>query len=353
MTVYLINILLIFFWGYILLYLKKSEKNTKIYCGIVAVQWIVLSGLRHFSVGDDTYAYFTAFERTKNISWSKIFSDIYNYLFNGLEIKDPGYELVEKIFQIFSGSYQLYLVFIAVVFTALMAVWVYKYSKMPCFSFILYSVLFYAFYSVTGHRQTLATALIVFWGYKYIREKKLIKFLILAFVAFLLHKSSVVFIPFYFIAHIPITTPYVFIAFVVIITLVFLGKSFYGVVAEFLGFSEDLIDYAVGGAETYALILTLLCVIILFFYFYYKKNTENATHIFNITLLTLMSSLLVFQNQSFMRIQQYYSLFLMISFPEVICSFDKKSRIIVYAISAGVLIFYLISNNPYYMFCWQ
>ena len=62
--------------------------------------------------------------------------------------------------------------------------------------------LFYAFYSVTGHRQTLATALIVFVGYKYIKEKKLLKFLVIAFIVFMLHKSSLVFIPYYFIAHI-------------------------------------------------------------------------------------------------------------------------------------------------------
>ena len=132
-----------------------------------------------------------------------------------------------------------------------------------------------------------------------------------------------------------------------------MGKNLYGPLSEALGFGEDQIDYSKGGAETYAAVLTLMCIVILFFYYYYKERTENATRIFNITLLTLMSSLLVFQNQSFMRIQQYYSIFLCVSFPEVIASFEKKSKIFVYIVTITFLVLYLIRNNPQYLFFWQ
>lgn len=354
MAVYLINIFLILFFGYVFLYRVQSDYNTKIYCGIVALQWILISGLRDISIGADTEAYLDSFESVKHTSWRTVISNVLDYIFNGFDgVKDPGYNLFQKAFQIFCGDYQVYLLFIAAIFTVLMAIWVYKNSAMPAFSFVLYSVLFYSFYAVTGHRQTIATALIVFWGYKYIKERKLIKFLILAFAAFLLHKSSLVFVPFYFIANISITLPYIVVALIVIAVVTLMGQSLYGVVAEAMGFGEDQIEYDVGGAETYALILTLLCMVVLVFYYYYKDRTEKSTHIFNITLLTLMSSLLVFQNQSFMRVQQYYSLFLMISFPEVILSFDKKGRAAVYVLTIAVLVFYLVGNNPQYLFFWQ
>lgn len=353
MTVYIVNISLILIFGYFFLYRYKNNKNKKIYCGLVALQWILISGLRHVSIGADTYNYLLRFEETKTISWNKIFDTLWDYIFKGTNAKDPGYFVFQKFFQIFSDDYQLYLICIATIFMSFMAVWIYKNSKDPCFSFILFSSLFYSFYAVTGHRQTIATALIVFIGYEYIKERKLIKFLLLAFAAFLVHKSSLAFIPFYFIANIPITLPYAIIALVVIAAVAISGKSLYGVVADWMGFGEEQINYAVGGAETYAAVLTLMCVIILVFYFFYKNKTENATRIFNITLLTLMSSLLVFQNQSFMRIQQYYSLFLMISFPEVIVCFDKKGRVIAYIVTMAVLIAYLIRNNPQYLFFWQ
>ncbi len=353
MAIYLINIFLILFLGYVFLYRSKSDYNTKLYCSIVVLQWTLISGLRHISIGSDTEEYAHSFERVKNTSWSTIFNNIWDYLFNGLEVKDPGYNLIQKTFQIFCGDYQVYLIFIALIFTGFMAVWIYKNSSDPCFSFILYSVLFYSFYAVTGHRQTIATALIVFLGYKYIKERKLVKFAIVAFVAFLIHKSSIVFVPFYFISNIAITPIYVIVALIIILFIAILGKNFYGLVADALGFGEEQIDYAGGGAETYAAVLTLMCVIILCFYYYYKDRTVHSKRIFNITLLTLMSSLLVFQNQGFMRIQQYYSLFLCISFPEVINSFEKKSRVFVYVITIVFLILYLINNNPQYKFFWQ
>lgn len=353
MAVYLINIFFVVFWGIILIYNKKSDSNTKLYCSIVAIQWILISGLRHISIGADTDGYLRSFERVKSVSWSKIFGNLWEYLFEGADLKDPGYDLLQKIFQIFCSDYQVYLIFIALFFTSFMAVWIYKNSKDPCFSFVLYSALFYSFYALTGHRQTIATALLVFLGYKYIKERKLFKFAILAFVAFTIHKSSAVFIPYYFIANISINPLYVIIALIIIIVIAIMGKDIYGPVSEFLGFSEEQIYSAVGGAETYATILTLMCVVVLLFYYFYKSKTENATRIFNITLLTLMSSLLVFQNQSFMRVQQYYSLFLCVSFPEVINSFDKKSRTLVYVSAVVFLILYLVGNNPQYMFFWQ
>ena len=354
MLVYIVNIFLIFIWRYFFLYKYNDEKSAKVYCGIIALQWILISGLRHISIGADTEAYSWYFYDAKSISWKRAFTRVFEYVFKGNgTIKDPGYIIFEKIGLLVSDNYQVFLLLIALIFTAFMAIWIYRNSSMPMVSYILYSTLFYSFYAVTGHRQTIATALIVFWGYKYVKERKLIKFALLAFIAFLIHKSSIVFIPFYFIANIPITLPYVIVALVVIAVVAISGKSLYGVIAEWMGLNEEQIDYAKGGAETYAVVLTIMCVIILIFYYFYKNKTEHATRIFNVTLLTLMCSLLVFQNQSFMRIQQYYSLFLMGSFPEVIKCFKEKDRTLVATVSMGVLVCYLLMQNPQYLFFWQ
>lgn len=351
MLVYLINIFLILFFGYLFLNRFPSEQNKKAFCGIVAVQWILISGLRHWSIGADTHAYYISFVRVRDLPWSKAFDNLFGYLFKGYEVKDPGYNIFQKAFRIFTTDYQLFLVLIACIFTILMAIWICRNSDDPIFSFILYSTLFYEFFAVTGHRQTIATALVVFWGYKYIKERKLFKFALIAFLAFLIHKSSVVFAPFYFLANIPISPLYVFIAIVAILCVFISGESLYGVIVKNLGFNEEYLEYKEGGAETYALLLILLSVAILLFYNYYRKyDKQKATHIFNATLLTLGSSLLVFQNQGFMRIQQYYALFLMISVPEFLKGFENKSKKIIYASFVIILIAYLTIKNPPYQF---
>ena len=197
MTVYIVNLILIIVWGFFLTHTNPTDQKKKTYCTIVAIQWILISGLRGISVGNDTSQYLDLFEEGLNTSWDTAVSNYWNYLFNGLDVNDPGYYLLQKIFQVFTQDYRMWLFFIAIVFTSLMARWIYKYSSMPDVSFVIYSVLFFAFYSLTGHRQTLATALIFFLGYEYAKKRQLVKFAIVGFIAFTLHKSSLVFILYY------------------------------------------------------------------------------------------------------------------------------------------------------------
>ena len=349
MIIYLINIALIIFWR--LFFTQRRFANArKLYCGTVAFQWILVSGLRDWSVGADTYNYYNWFEQVKRLSWPDAVGNVFGYLFRGLDVKDPGYELLTKIFQVFFKDYQLFLIAIAILFMALMARFIYKYSASPCTSFILFSTLFYSFYAVTGHRQTIATALITFWGYDLIRERKFWKFAAVAFASFLIHKSSLAFVPFYFLTTIPITAAYKYLCSGGIALIALLGKRLYGPVVLWFGFSEDQINYVKGGAETYALLLIALCAVTWYFYPRIKRHREDSGDLFHAISVTLLSALLVIQNQGFMRIQQYYSLFLMITVPELINTIKREYRLLIYLAFGAVMIFYLVRNNPHYSF---
>ena len=350
MTVYLINIVLIVGLGFAFIHASPSDAKKKVYCGIVAIQWILLSGLRDLSVGADTKQYEIAFTRGLSTPWSTILSNFFGFFTNEVKTKDPGYFLLQKVFQIFSQDYRMWLFFIAIVFTGLMARWVYKYSSMPDISFLVYSILFFAFYSITGHRQTLATALIVFVGYELAKKREFAKFAIVAFIAFMLHKSSIVFIIYYFVANISITPVYLGVMFVVAIVVTILGKQLYGPIATLLGFNDELIEYEGGGAETYATVLVLLCVITMIFYPWINKRRTDSKYFYNMLILTFITTLLVYQNQSFMRIQQYFSLVIMITIPELIQAFDKNYRVIPYLFVVGFLCLYFMRLRPYYSF---
>ena len=350
MTIYLINIISILAFGFALIHTNPSDAKKKVYCTICAVQWILLSGLRDLTVGDDTRGYALHFEGGLTTPWSTILSNCWNYLFHGYKTKDPGYYLLQKIFQIFSQEYRMWLFFIAIVFTGLMARWIYKYSLMPDISFLVYSVLFFAFYSVTGHRQTLATALVVFLGYEYAKKRQFVKFAIVAFIAFMLHKSSVVFIAYYLVANISITPTYFILMFVASIVIVLLGKQLYGPIASLLGFADEQIEYSDGGAETYATVLVLLCLVCFCFYPWINKKRKDAKYLYNMMSLTLVTTLLVYQNQPFMRIQQYFSMVIMIFIPELIQAFDRNYRVFAYLFVVGFLCAYFLHASPKYSF---
>ena len=352
MAVYLINIALILFWR-LHFTQKRGPDSRKRYCTIVAVQWILISGLRSWDVGADTSNYANHFENTKMVPWASILREVFGYLFLGQEANDPGYTLFMKIVQIVVRDYQVFLLLIAVIFMTLMAKWIYRHSSSPCTSFILFSTLFYSFYAITGHRQTIATALVSFAGYELIRQRKFWKFMAVAFAAYLIHKSSLVFVPLYFIAKLPVTTGYMILCAVIVAVIVLLGKQVYGPIALWLGYGQNQVDYAVGGAETYAMLLVLLCLLVWFLYPRIRNHRSDAPLLFHINVMTLISGLLVIQNQAFMRIQQYFSLFLMITVPEVLNTVKREYRLLGYLLFGTVMILYLMRNNPSYLFFWQ
>lgn len=349
MTIYLVNIALIIFWR---VYFTKNRHvaSRKIYCWIVAIQWMLVSGLRDWSIGADTYAYYLLFEKVKISSWNELIGNLWGYLFQDLEVKDPGYALLTKIFQIFFKDYQIFLIAIAILFMALLARFIYKYSSSPCTSFIVFSTLFYEFYAVTGHRQTIATALVVFWGYDLIKRRELLKFLLISFVAFLIHKSSLVFVPFYFITLIPVTPTYMRLCAAGIAVTTLLGARIYEPIALWMGVDDHLIYYEGGGAGLFALLLAALSIVTLLFYPTIKKHREDADYLGHATILTLFTVLFVFHNQSFMRIQQYYSLFMMLTIPELLNTVKREYRLLAYLMFGAVMILYLVRKNPYYSF---
>lgn len=349
MAVYLINIALIIFWR---LYFtqKKFPNARKYFCMMAAFQWILISGLRDWSIGADTYSYFRSFENVKLSSWSTLFGDLTDYLFRGQTIKDPGYDVLTKLFQLFSGNYQVFLMAIAVLFMSLMATWINKNSASPCTSFVLFSTLFYSFYAITGHRQAIATALVVFWGYDLIKKRKFWKFALVSVAAFLIHKSSLVFVPLYFLALVPVTVGYMILCVAIIVTVAILGKDLYGPIALWIGYAENQINYAEGGAERYAVLLVLLCLVVWILFPRIKRHRDDADLLFHVNSLALVSGLLVIQNQTFMRIQQYYALFLMVTVPEIINTVRREYRLLSYLLFGTVMILYLIRNNPQYQF---
>lgn len=353
MAVYLINVFLIFIWAYLLLLNKPSQKKKASFCAIVAVQWILISGLRGLSVGADTYAYYQSFERQEMRTWESIFNAFVEYLRNNTSSKDPGYYILTKGFQIFFDNYRAFLFFIAILFTALLAIWIYKNSSMPCLSFVIYSVLFYSFFSITGHRQTIATALIVFAGDKYVRERKPVQFFILVIIAFFIHKSSIVFAIYYFIANVKITKRYVALYSCLCVVVVIGGKVFYEPIALSLGFAQEMIDYNYGGTGTFTVLMCVLFVASAVLYKQISNNREDSRFLYNAMFLMLPTSLLTIQNQGFMRVQQYFSIYIMLMIPELVKAIDKRYRIIVYIAGVAFMLFFLVRSNPQYVFFWQ
>lgn len=329
-------------------YLQK-----KAYCIICGVFWILISGLRGLSVGADTLAYKISFETVKNYPLNYVFQGLKDKYILGEGSKDPGYNILVKFFQFFSDNYQVYLIFIAAIFMIPFTIWIFRESKNPCISFILYSSLFYSFFSLTGHRQTIALSMTVLIGDKFIKERKILPFVIITLIASTIHASALVFLPFYFLSRIPVRRKTI-MAWSLSILISILArhqlKYFFIQLSGYDGYSKD---YEGAGAYTFSILIFILFIWSMFSRSL-DRDIEKNRRFYNALFLALFFLPLIWLNPSAMRVVQYFSIYLVLLIPEMVDStFTAESKSVASGIIAAMLFLLLIKNNPQYTFFWQ
>lgn len=364
MLVNLIVIFLILFFG--LVFSKGSmqkvdySSNRKIYIWIISLILILQSGLRNVAVGDDTYAYFLMFEDVKTMSWSTIYQSILEFYELGIG-KDPGYLVFQKIFQLVVFDYQVFIFIVATMFFGALGNFIYKNTSRlidAIIAFVIYTVLFYSFFSITGIRQTIATAATLY-GYELIKRKKLIPFLILLILASTIHKSVLIFIPFYFVARIK-NPKYLYRVILLLFPLLMIYKNSMSDYLRVFGGYEQYDEFEGAGTYTFTAMFLLISIVALWRSEIIIKNNNNAQHFYNAFAIALLFIPLTWINPTMMRIVQYFSIFMLLFIPEIIHSFQVisnkvKAYITRFTIILLILLF-LKSNwnrDVSYAFFWQ
>ena len=372
MAVYIINISLIVFEGLWLLYQVPTEINKKRFCILASVQWILISGLRGLSVGPDTVSYFNNFERIKTYSWSYVFDFTRTQIIMDSDAKAPGYTFLEKVFQIFSKDYQVFLLFVAVLFFSWMGYSIYKNSKNPAISYILFSCLFYSFFAITGTRQTIASAFVVFLGIELIKKRKLIAFIICILIMSTVHMSALCFLPFYWMARIPINKKSLSVYWILVLGAYVFRYRFMSLLQFLVGY-DQYVQTEGARIGTFVYLLILIAIIVTAFYknivlevdiecqedqYMVEAVRENDLTIkqmsINALFMACIFSSLLLINQNTMRVVQYYSLFLIYLLPEIPNIFARKRDVWIFnTIVVMVLALLLVRGNPQYVFFWQ
>ncbi len=313
-------ILIFLFIVFALLFSQKGtssyEVRRKKYIILVSFLLILQSGLRNVAVGSDTYQYFLIFESVKGESWQGLLDNFVNYYGH-----DPFYGLFQKFFQLFSDSYQLFLFFVALIFMPALGFFIFKNTtqiRHALLAYVIYMGNFYGFFSITGIRQTIATALLLY-SYQYMKERKLIIFTLLVAMAGLFHMSALVFFPLYFLTEFKKPK----LVFKLAIIGFPLAMIFKNQLALFFVSSLEVEDrfgvyseqYETGGS----LVLTVFHVLLAFLALYLFKKMMNIApetyRMYNTFALALFFFPLQWVNPSAGRIAQYFTVVIMIWIP--------------------------------------
>ncbi len=354
-----------------------SVRQTKQYMMYLAALLLILqSGLRNVAVGPDTYAYSLKFVDSLSTTWREIIQDFLTVYVDD-EGKDPGYYFIQKTFSSLIPDFQCFLLFIAGVFFwgFFSVVGHYTSTKMEIFlAVFLYLALFFEFFSVTGCRQVLATAFCLF-SVKYIREKKWLPYLALMLVAFTIHRSSLIFLPFYFLSR-NRKPEIVFLVSLALMPLLIVFSTRYVTELALLSGTDVYLMYAeeeTSGAGSFLLFYLAIC----FFLFLIQRRIvqEDKAYllIYNAIYFALLFIPLTYSSAALMRVVQYYSLFMTVGISFFIKKhlrkeehriykigkhrfYIKRSYILVYmflAVSLLALSYKLLGNNIEYKFFWQ
>lgn len=181
MTVF--YILLIMFNKIITKYIDR-----KLWSFLLFLPLLVMTGLKHFTVGSDTSSYKGLYQ---------IFST--DSLITGYDYTmEFGYRAINKVFGLigfdflgFQIIYAIFIYYILIKFTA-------KNSKNIAFSVFFYVVFRLFFFSMTGIRQMISIAIILN-ATKFIENRRPIKYLLSVIIASTIHASAILSIFLYFI----------------------------------------------------------------------------------------------------------------------------------------------------------
>lgn len=177
---------------------RLNDKDMKRILWFLAVVMILLAGGRNW-VGADYPVYFNMY----NVGFPQYttYEDVFRkatFQPNSMEIEWLFVLLNKLCFDLGFPFFVVTFITATVAISLLVSSFI-KYSPLAAYSLLSYFMATYFFTENGQMRQGLGTAICVF-SIKYIIERKLWKFLLLMFIALGLHKSSVIFIPAYWIA---------------------------------------------------------------------------------------------------------------------------------------------------------
>lgn len=359
--IFVVNFILIIFWGVLLIYGgsdKHKTRNRIIFIIIACLQWILISGLRADSIGDDTKNYLNMFDDVSNLSWRTLLLGFWKYITTGstgifgLEDIEPLFLIFNKLVSCISTDHIFYKFIIAVIFMGSFGRFVYKYSKDPCLSFILYGSLFYNMFSLTGYRQVLSVALI-FFGFDFIRKRKLIPFLLILITAFFLHRTSMVFALLYLFANKKFTSTYLLFVMIILVSMFVLKRQVFEFMRDFAGYEEYVGNYGFK-QQTFTIMFALITGIGIWRYNQITAIDDNARMCFNGLILAWFMMPLVLESPSCLRLVYDFAFVLLMIVPSIVETFkSSKDKMLIYLGIYGILLVQVISSSGIYQFFWM
>lgn len=322
MYVYIINFVVNMILGLLIINVGKKNnpnKRKKIYLTLTTIQLALLCGLRSEQVAHDTSTYGLIFSRVPN-SWTNIFD--HNMYF------EIGFSIYCSIIKILGGSFRTMLIITSFFIIGSCCIFIYRHSKNVLLSvfIIICFPFYYSTFDIIRHFIALSFFLL---GYKYILEKKFLKYFAFIAIGSLFHSISWLFLIFYFIDKVKFN----FKVFIISIIIMLFSYFFISDIAAFLsgiiGKSNPVLSGWVGsyggGTKTFIMYLFVFLISLLAYQNLKNADDEDANSLKYILILCMFS--FVFLRARLMtRLIMSVIPLLSISIPKIFCEYNDRVK---------------------------
>lgn len=330
---------------------ENNAGSRKRFLILSSVILILISGLRsYYTIGWDTARYAGMFFNNMELSYREIYLST---------LRDPIYHIFTSFLsRIYDGNFQLTLITIAVIYFISLDILLYKESPNLLISMIIFLAMGFFFFSMNGVRQSMAMGFIML-SYFPLKNKKLIKFLLLVCLGACFHKTALVFAIAYPICRLGFDRKNI-VLYAALITLLFLfGKQLLHVfVTDMAAFDERFSFYAetevtlsLSGFIQLLLFFALLCTNMRAF----LAHDNEAPILINLLIIAIIMQIFAIFIAEMFRVAMYFSLFLVILIPRFLQTYPLRYRQPVSILLCVMLLIYFFITPSYleYDFFWN
>lgn len=317
MSYYFFTVFTVIFFAF----LEKKVENKiykKFFFFLLVLMLILISGCRvDNALYSDEWNYRHSFTNISQLSFQKLDLSL---------TSEPAFTLLNWILSRFTNDPQIFIFVCSAVINAIFVNFLHKYSKNFIFSIFIYICSGFFFTSMNIIRQYIAMAIIIL-GFEHLKNKKIIKYTLYVFIAFLFHKSAIMALIFYFILNSTFILKHKIISFIFIVLILLNFNNLLNIFEN--SFYSDYVNEFSDSGYGVGIIRILFWSIMYLFILWkseYLQRKFNIDEIFIKTIFLSFSILLISSQYVYVARLDYFQICSIIMIPFMPHIFKQHNR---------------------------
>jgi transmembrane protein EpsG len=272
---------------------------------------------------------------------------------------EPGIRIVARIASKFYNDYRMMFILMSVITVGAATLTIAKHSPYYSISILLYVFLGAWHESFNSVRQSAAAA-ILFLGHKYIKERKLAKWLIVCAIAFMFHTSAIVFVPLYFLPYKKITIKKLSVFVVVGIVAGFSYDRVWDWISLLQGKTYIMDLYSTSSISFFRIIVAWIPILFYMLFFYRNQSEDEIDSSMNLyaSISVLSAAIILAARYSTYlgRIVIYTDIYNSLFWAHMLSRFpkgDRNTRLWILIILGCYFVYYLNEASGIYLVNYQ